>query len=126
MAQVRLDIRSVTHNLEMVGYVYYDSKTIYEGMNARYFNNDMFSLKIYSDKDEIVNSIVIHKLSIESDKFIEQEGICTTNKIGNGIFLIDDVPVEDVLEILYTTPNDEVIEELRKLSIEKTLEPLNG
>lgn len=120
-----LDIKSVIHNLEMVGYVYYDSKTIYKGMNARYFNNDMFSLKIYS-KDEIVSSIVIHKLSIESDKFTEQEGICTTNKIGNGIFLIDDVPVEGVLEILYTTPNDEIIEELRKLSVEKTLEPLNG
>lgn len=89
-----LDIKSVIHNLEMVGYVYYESKTIYNGMNAHYFNNDMFSLKIFSDKKEVVNSIVVHKFSIEDEKYYEQERICTTNMLGNGIFLIDDVPVE--------------------------------
>ena len=122
-----LDVKSVTHNLEMVGYVYNDSEPIYDGTRGHYFYNDMFTLQIYSDKEEkAVNSVEIRKFSIEGDKDSKQEGICTTNKLDNGVFLIEDVPIEGVLEILYTTPNDEVIEELRKLSVEKTLEPLNG
>ena len=121
-----LDIKSVIHNLEMVGYVYYDAKIIYNGLRTHHFYNDVFALHIYSGKEGAVNSISVRKFSIEGDKDSKQEGICTTNKLGNDNFLIDDVPIEGVLEILYTTPNDEVIEELRKLSIEKTLEPLNG
>ena len=121
-----LDIKSVIHNLEMVGYVYDDSEPIYDGTQGHYFYNDMFTLQIYSDKEGAVNSIEIRKFSVEGDRDSKQEEICITDKLDNGIFLIDDVPIEGVLKILYTTPNDEVIEELRKLSIEKTLEPLNG
>ena len=124
-----LDVKSVTHNLEMVGYVYDDSETIYDGTGTRahYFYNDMFTLQIYSDKEEqAVNSIEIRKFSVEGDRNSKQVGICITDKFDNGIFLIDDVPIEGVLEILYTTPNDEIIEALRKLSVDKTLEPLNG
>ena len=120
-----LDIKSVIHNLEMVGYVYDDSEPIYDGTQGHYFYNDMFTLQIYSDKEGAVNSIEIRKFSVEGDRDSKQEEICITDKLDNGIFLIDDVPIEGVLKILYTTPNDEVIEELRKLSIEKTLEPLN-
>ena len=87
----------------------------------------MFTLQIYSDREEkTVNLVEIRKFSIVGNRNSEQEGICTTNKLDNGVFLIEDVPIEGVLEILYTTPNDEVIKELRKLSVEKTLEPLNG
>jgi hypothetical protein len=122
-----LDVKSVTHNLEMVGYVYDDSEPIYDDTRAHYFYNDMFTLQIYSDKAEkAVNLIEIRKFSIIGNRDSEQEGICTTNKLDNGIFIIEDVPIEGVLEILYTTPNDEIIEELRKLSVEKILEPLNG
>ncbi len=122
-----LDVKSVTHNLEMVGYVYDDSEPIYDDTRAHYFYNDMFTLQIYSDKTEkAVNLIEIRKFSIIGNRDSEQEGICTTNKLDNGIFIIEDVPIEGVLEILYTTPNDEIIEELRKLSVEKILEPLNG
>ena len=122
-----LDVKSVTHNLEMVGYVYDDSEPIWDGTRGHYFYNDMFTLQIYSDKEEkAVNLVEIRKFSIVGNRNSDQEGICTTNKLDNGVFLIDDVPIEGVLKILYTTPNDEVIEELRKLSVEKTLEPLNG
>ena len=120
-----LDVKSVTHNLEMVGYVYDDSEPIYDGTQGHYFYNGMFTLQIYSDKEGAVNSIEIRKFSVEGDRDSKQEEICITDKLDNGIFLIEDVPIEGVLKILYTTPNDEIIEELRKLSIEKTLEPLN-
>lgn len=122
-----LDVKSVTHNLEMVGYVYDDSEPIYDDTRAHYFYNDMFTLQIYSDRAEkAVNSVEIRKFSIVGNRNSEQEGICTTDKLDNGVFLIEDVPIEGVLEILYTTPNDEIVKELRKLSVEKTLEPLNG
>ena len=121
-----LDIKSVIHNLEIVGYVYDDSEPIYDGTQGHYFYNDMFTLQIYSDKEGAVNLVEIRKFSIVGNRNSDQEGICTTNKLDNGVFLIEDVLIEGVLEILYTTPNDEVIDELRKLSIEKTLEPLNG
>ena len=121
-----LDIEAIIHNLEMIGYVYDDSEPIYDGTQGHYFYNDMFTLQIYSDKEGAVNSIEIRKFSVEGDRDSKQEEICITDKLDNGIFLIDDVPIEGVLKILYTTPNDEVIEELRKLSVEKTLEPLNG
>ena len=122
-----LDVKSVTHNLEMVGYVYDDSEPIYDDTRAHYFYNDMFTLQIYSDRAEkAVNSVEIRKFSIIGNRNSDQEGICTTDKLDNGVFLIEDVPIEGVLEILYTTPNDEVVQELRKLSVEKTLEPLNG
>lgn len=121
-----LDVKSVTHNLEMVGYVYEDSEPIYDGTRGHYFYNDMFTLQIYSDMEEkAVNSIEIRKFSVEGNRDSKQVEICITDKLDNGIFLIDDIPIEGVLEILYTTPSDEVIEELRKLSVEKTLEPLN-
>ena len=122
-----LDVKSVVHNLEMVGYVYDDSEPIYDDTRAHYFYNDMFTLQIYSDRAEkAVNSVEIRKFSIIGNRKSDQEGICTTDKLDNGVFLIEDVPIEGVLEILYTTPNDEVVQELRKLSVEKTLEPLNG
>lgn len=122
-----LDVKSVTHNLEMVGYVYDDTETLPEDIRAHYFYNDMFTLQIYSDiAEKAVNSIEVRKFSVEGDRDSKQEEICITDKLDNGIFLIEDVPIEGVLEILYTTPNDEVVKELRKLSIEKTLEPLNG
>ena len=121
-----LDIEAIIHNLEMIGYVYDDSEPIYDGTQGHYFYNDMFTLQIYSDKEGAVNSIEIRKFSVEGDRDSKQEEICITDKLDNGIFLIDDVPIEGVLEILYTTPNDEVVKELRKLSVEKTLEPLNG
>lgn len=122
-----LDVKSVVHNLEMVGYVYDDSEPIYDDTRAHYFYNDMFTLQIYSDRAEkAVNSVEIRKFSIVGNRNSDQEGICTTDKLDNGVFLIEDVPIEGVLEILYTTPNDEVVQELRKLSVEKTLEPLNG
>lgn len=122
-----LDVKSVTHNLEMVGYVYEDSEPIYDGTRGHYFYNDMFTLQIYSDMEEkAVNSIEIRKFSVEGNRDSKQVEICITDKLDNDVFLIDDVPIEGVLEILYTTPNDEVIKELRKLSVEKTLEPLNG
>lgn len=122
-----LDVKSVTHNLEMVGYVYEDSEPIYDGTRGHYFYNDMFTLQIYSDMEEkAVNSIEIRKFSVEGNRDSKQVEICITDKLDNDVFLIDDVPIEGVLEILYTTPSDEVIEELRKLSVEKTLEPLNG
>lgn len=122
-----LDVKSVTHNLEMVGYVYDDSETLSGVIRAHYFYNDMFTLQIYSDIEEkAVNSIEIRKFSVKGDRDSKQEGICITDKFDTGIFLIDDVPIEGVLEILYTTPNDEVVDELRKLSVDKTLEPLNG
>lgn len=121
-----LDVKSVTHNLEMVGYVYDDSETLSEVIRAHYFYNDMFTIQIYSDIEEkAVYSIEIRKFSVECDRDSKQVGICITDKLDNGVFLIDDVPIEGVLEILYTTPNDEIIDELRKLSIDKTLEPLN-
>lgn len=121
-----LDIEAIIHNLEMIGYVYDDSEPIYDGTQGHYFYNDMFTLQIYSDKEGAVNSIEIRKFSVEGDRDSKQEEICITDKLDNGIFLIDDVPIEGVLKILYTTPNDEVVKELRKLSVEKTLEPLNG
>ena len=122
-----LDVKSATHNLEMVGYVYEDSEPIYDGTRGHYFYNDMFTLQIYSDMEEkAVNSIEIRKFSVEGNRDSKQVEICITDKLDNDVFLIDDVPIEGVLEILYTTPSDEVIEELRKLSVEKTLEPLNG
>ena len=122
-----LDVKSVTHNLEMVGYVYEDSEPIYDGTRGHYFYNDMFTFQIYSDMEEkAVNSIEIRKFSVEGNRDSKQVEICITDKLDNDVFLIDDVPIEGVLEILYTTPSDEVIEELRKLSVEKTLEPLNG
>ena len=121
-----LDIKAVIHNLEMVGYAYYDAKLIYNGLRAHHFYNDVFAIHIYSDKEGVVNSISVRKFSIEGDKDSKQEEICITNKLSKDIFPIGDVPIEGVLEILYTTPNDEIIEELRKLSVEKILEPLNG
>lgn len=121
-----LDVKSVTHALKMVGYVYDDSETLPEGIRAHYFHNDMFTLQIYSDiAEKAVNSIEVRKFSIEGDKNSKQEGICITDKLDNGVFLIDDVPIKRVLEILYTTPNDEIIEKLHKLSIDKMSEPLN-
>lgn len=121
-----LDVKSVTHDLEMVGYVYDDSETLPEGIRAHYFYNDMFTLQIYSDiAEKAINSIEVCKFSIKGDKHSKQEAICITDKLDNGIFLIDDVPIEGVLEILYTTPNDEIIEKLRKLSIDKKLRKLS-
>ena len=119
------DIKAVIHNLEMVGYVYDDSEPIYDGTQGHYFYNDMFTLQIYSDKEGAVNLVEIRKFSIVGDNDSKQVEICITDKLDNGIFLIDDVPIGGVLEILYTTPNDEIIEALRKLSVDKTLEPLN-